>query len=218
MKILLLEDDVILQEIVEEHLINRSFEVDCFYDGTDALEATLDNSYDLLLLDVNVGGIDGFTLLQEVRRAQIKTAALFITSLQSSKDLQHAFDIGADDYIRKPFELAELDARIDNVSRRYNLQSSSSIEISKNINFFLDENRVDTNGVSYHLSIKQSEILKYLIKQKKQVVSFEELTYNLWDYENMPDSTTIRTYIKELRKVIGKDKIVTIRNQGYRFE
>jgi len=218
LKILLLEDDVILQEIVEEHLVERGFSVDCFYNGDDALGATLRARYDILLLDVNVGGIDGFTLLQKIRSEHIQTPALFITALQSSKDLQHAFDIGADDYIRKPFELTELDARIDNIRRRYNIELIQSIDIGENIKFFSSENRVQLNGKNHKLSVKQKEILDYLLKQKSRVVSFDELTYNLWDYENIPDSATIRTYIKEIRKIIGKDRIVTVRNQGYRFE
>ena len=218
MKILLLEDDVILQEIVEEHLIERNYSVDCFYNGDDALEATLQSRYDILILDVNVGGVDGFTLLQKIRNEYIQTPALYITALQSSKDLQHAFEIGADDYIRKPFELTELDARIDNIRRRYNIELTQCIDIGDNIKFFSSENRLESNGKNYKLSVKQKEILDYLLKQKSRVVSFEELTYNLWDYENIPDSATIRTYIKEIRKIIGKDRIVTVRNQGYRFE
>ena len=218
MKILLLEDDVILQEIVEEHLIERGFSVECFYNGEEAFGATSQTRYDILLLDVNVGGIDGFTLLQNIRSEHIQTPAIFITALQSSKDLQHAFNIGADDYIRKPFELTELDARIDNIRRRYNIELSQCIDIGEDIKFFSSENRVELNGNSYKLSVKQKEILDYLLKQKSRVVSFDELTYNLWNYENIPDSATIRTYIKEIRKIIGKDRIVTIRNQGYRFE
>jgi len=218
MKILLLEDDVILQEIVEEHLIYRGFNVDCYYNGNDALKSIEENIFDLLLLDVNVAGINGFLLLKEVRKSKIQTPALFITALQSASDLQNAFEIGADDYIRKPFELAELDARIDNVCRRYNMNTNNGVQISENILFFVSENRVEVDGSSTKLSQMQSEILNYLVKQKNRVVSQDELTVNLWDYEHIPDAATIRTYMKELRRIIGKERIVTIRNQGYKYE
>jgi len=218
MKILLLEDDVMLQEIIAEHLLERGFDVESFYDGNDALNAVKNAKFDLLLLDVNVNGLDGFSLLKRVREISIQIPAIFITSLQSATDLKHAFKMGADDYIKKPFDIEELDARVDNLRRRYLLDISKEIEIETDLFFIPDENLIKKSGSPFQLSTKQGEILHYLIKQSPHTVTIEELSYNLWEYENIPDNSTIRTYIKELRKIVGKEHIVTIRSQGYRYE
>ena len=115
MKILLLEDDIILQEIIEEFLVERGYDVESFFDGEKALDAIGAGSYDMLLLDVNVPNIDGFEILSYLREIGNTTPAIYITSLASIADLKKGFDLGADDYLKKPFELEELDARIGHI-------------------------------------------------------------------------------------------------------
>jgi len=112
MKILLLEDDIILQEIIEEFLVERGYDVESFFDGEKALDAIGAGSYDMLLLDVNVPNIDGFEILSYLREIGNTTPAIYITSLASIADLKKGFDLGADDYLKKPFELEELKALI----------------------------------------------------------------------------------------------------------
>ena len=123
MKIMLLEDDVILQEIIEEYLVEQGYEVESYFDGEKALDAIGTNAYDMLLLDVNVPNIDGFEILSYLREIGNTTPAIYITSLAGINDLKKGFDLGADDYLRKPFELEELNARIAHIVRLYRLQN-----------------------------------------------------------------------------------------------
>ena len=118
MNILLLEDDVILQEIMEEFLVEKGYEVESFFDGEKALDAIGSGSYDMLLLDVNVPNIDGFEILSYLREIGNTTPAIYITSLAGVEDLKKGFDLGADDYITKPFSPGELTSRVAAVLRR----------------------------------------------------------------------------------------------------
>ena len=113
MKILLLEDDVILQEIIEEFLIENSYDVESYFDGEKALDVIISGSYDMLILDVNVPNIDGFEILSYLREIGNTTPVIYITSLSSIESLKKGFNLGADDYLKKTFELEELKARIE---------------------------------------------------------------------------------------------------------
>jgi len=112
-KLLLLEDDLILQEIIAEYLREQGYAVDTYLDGSKALDAAMTQPYDMLLLDVNVPEIDGFELLGYLREIKNSIPVIFITSLSGIKSLQKGFELGANDYLKKPFELAELCIRIE---------------------------------------------------------------------------------------------------------
>lgn len=217
MRILLLEDDLILNEIISEHLIEKKHNVQSTFTGNDAEDAIYSKVFDILLLDVNVPNINGFTLLNELRQNGIKTPAIFITSANMLEDIEKGFNSGCDDYIKKPFELKELDLRIDNIKRLHNISPSSIIEISKDS--FLDKENllINKEETNIYISQKESEVLQYLIQNKNKIVSIEELSTNVWAYEDSPTASTIRTYIKNIRKVIGDELIKNIRGVGYRF-
>ena len=134
MKILLLEDDIILSEVLYEHLSEQEYEVDVSYDGEDAYEKILTSSYDLLLFDVNVPTLDGFELLKLLKELFMNIPTIFITSLNSANDLKKGFDLGCDDYLKKPFELIELDSRIN-----YILKSFKSSKITIDEKRYLDK-------------------------------------------------------------------------------
>jgi len=121
MKILLLEDDLILNEILQEHLILQNHTVITTFSANKAQEYLYSQIFDLLLLDVNVPQLNGFELLKELRSLNIKTPAIFITSLSMVEDMQKGFQSGCDDYIRKPFDLKELDLRINNIKRLFSI-------------------------------------------------------------------------------------------------
>ena len=117
-KILLLEDDINLSETIEEFLYDEGYEVVCVYDGISAEEKIYEQKFDLLLLDVNVPGINGFELLKKIREEGNETPAIFITSLNSTDDLSSGYESGCDDYIRKPFALKELLLRVQTILKR----------------------------------------------------------------------------------------------------
>ena len=216
MKILLLEDDMMLAELIKEHLQEQGSIVDHFIDGESAEDAILSKKYDLLLLDVNVPGINGFELLKSMRDRKDMTPAIMITSRNSSLDLKEGFEYGCDDYIKKPFEFEELDARIDHIVRIFRIGDDEVIEIAENILFYPALHKLEVLSEPVALTPKASEILHYLYKNRGRIVSREELTQNLWVYDEIPTDATIRSYIKILRKYISN--IITERGVGYGFK
>ena len=216
MKILLLEDDLILNEILEEHLNNKDFQVITTFSSNEAIKYLYSQTFDLLLLDVNVPDLNGFELLKELRKNNILTPTIFITSLNMVEDMQKGFDSGCDDYIKKPFELKELDIRINNIKRLFNIDRKT-IKIDENSYLDLQNLQINLNNQNFIISKKESEILAYLINNSKKTVGIEELINNIWSYEDSVESSTIRTYIKNLRKILGEEKILNIRGVGYRF-
>jgi two-component system, OmpR family, response regulator len=217
MKILLLEDDLILNEIIEEHLQSKNYNVVSTFTGDEAQDIIYSQTFDLMLFDVNVPNINGFELLENLRKNGIKTPTIFITSANMVEDIEKGFNSGCDDYIKKPFELRELDLRIENIKRLHNISSLSSIKISEDVFLDKDSLMININGNKIHIAQKESEVLEYLIKNRNKSVSIEELSTNVWAYEESPIASTIRTYIKNLRKIIGEDSIINIRGVGYRF-
>lgn len=216
MKILLLEDDLILNEIIEEFLQELGYEVTCVYDGMKASEIMYDEHFDLLILDVNVPTISGFEFLESLRNESITTPAIFITSLHTIDDIEKGFNVGADDYLKKPFELKELELRINNIKRLLHLDIDE-LNIDENISFNTKLNYIDCEGIKTKLPLKEAQVLKYLLKNTNRCVSQDELSSNIWSYESAPTSSTIRTYIKNIRKIIGDEYIQTIKGVGYRF-
>lgn len=217
MKILLLEDDLILNEILEEHLLLEKHEVSLAFNGEQAQELLYSKTFELLLLDVNVPLMSGFELLKELRSKEIHTPAIFITSLNMVDDVEKGFEAGCDDYIKKPFELKELDLRINNIKRLFKIEQDKIIKISDSISIDEKNLAVIINDMRLKISLKELEILKYLIKNSEKYISVEEFCSNIWSYEESPSSSTIRTYIKNLRKILGENIISNIRGVGYRF-
>ena len=164
MKILLLEDDLILNEIIEEHLLSQNYEVSAVYTGLEAQDLLYSQKFDLLLLDVNVPILNGFELLKELRQKEIYTPAIFLTSLNQVSDIEEGFKSGCDDYIKKPFELKELDIRINNIKRLFNINPNNLIEISKDIFLDVENLLIIKNDKQIHIAKKECEVLQYLIK------------------------------------------------------
>ncbi|MGP2656799.1 response regulator transcription factor [Malaciobacter sp. WC5094] len=217
MKILLLEDDLLLNEIIEEHLEEKGHDIDCAYDGNEALEFIYSKNYDILLFDVNVPSLNGFELLKHLRDENINTATIFITSANLLEDVEEGFKTGCDDYIKKPFELKELDLRIKNVCRLHNISPNKLLKISEDIKFDVNNLEIIKDNEKIHIRQKESDVLLYLMKRKNVAVSVDELSMNVWAYEDNPSPATIRTYIKNLRKILNEDLISNIRGVGYRF-
>lgn len=217
MKIFLMEDDLLVNEIIEEHLTEQGHDIKISFNGNTAEEILYSEVFDLLLLDVNVPNIDGFKLLKELREREIFTPAIFITSLTMMDDIEKGFDSGCDDYLKKPFELKELDLRINNIKRLFKINNDKILTISNDITIDKENLLVKVNEKEIHISSKELNVLEYLMKHQNTPVSIDELTSNIWSYENTPLATTIRTYIKNLRKALGEEYITNIRGVGYRF-
>ena len=217
-KILLLEDDANLNETVTEFLEDEGYEVTSTYDGYEAQDKIYESKFDLLLLDVNTPGIDGFTLLKEARENDVVAPSIFITSLNGVDDLERGFNSGCDDYIRKPFVLKELSIRIETLLRRgFFHEANEMISLGDNIEYNTKSNELLVNGVAETLGNKESSLFKLFMQHPNEVLSHERIYKELWDYDEDPSDTALRTYIKNIRKIIGKDRIVSIKKQGYKF-
>ena len=214
MKILLLEDDVILQEIIEEFLLESGYDVEAFFDGEKALDTIGTNAYDMLLLDVNVPNIDGFEILAYLREIGNTTPAIYITSLAGIDNLKKGFDLGADDYLRKPFELEELKARIEHIVRIYRLQEEIEFDGMK---FVPKAHQIYVDDRVIEMRQKEAQVLEYFIRNTGKIISCDEIIENIWNDENIPAHATIRTYIKNLRKMFTKEYFDNIKGEGYRF-
>jgi len=215
MNILLLEDDTVLADILIDFL-EENYTVTHTYSMKKALSLCEDQAFDLYLFDINVPDGDGISLLKDLRAFSDETPAIFITAFHDTKHLKDAFQAGGNDFIKKPFELEELTQRIENIKRHFGLESLIAIDAS--LCFDTASHRLYSDEKNISLSLKESECLHYLYKNRHRVVSPDELLQNLWAYDEMPSEDTIRTLIKQLRKYIGKEHIINIRGEGYRFE
>lgn len=219
MKVLLLEDDLALSDILYDHLTHMKYDVTLVYDGESALEQLVTQKFDFALLDINTPKLSGIEVLKSVRNEyQNKTPIIILTAYQDIKHLKASFELGSDDYIKKPFDLEELNQRIIKLCRQYSLNNTEQIHLSENIIFEPSSCEIVIENKKIKIAQKEKDILKYFFTHKNRVVSTEELLQNIWEYDEMPSDATIRVYIKNLREIIGKDKITTIRSIGYKFE
>ena len=217
MKILLLEDDIMLSEVVVEHLESYAYVVTAVYDGLEAEDLLFEEKFDLLLLDVNVPLLNGFELLKNLRVAGNTTPTIFITSMNSSQDVSEGFELGANDYLKKPFEMIELKARIENIKRQFKIDPLDVIEISPPLTYDISRNILKVENKEVKISKKEGEFLTYFLQHRGEVLSSTDLMVNVWSYDTTPSSATLRTYIKTLRQYLGESSISTIRGLGYVF-
>ncbi|MDX9813882.1 MAG: response regulator transcription factor [Sulfurimonadaceae bacterium] len=217
MKILYLEDDLTLSQSITEFLEDSGFEVICAYDGKEALELIYKNIFDIFLLDVSVPYIDGFTLLEELREVSILTPAIFITSRNTLSDLSSGYNSGADDYIKKPFELKELLLRINALLKREYNSQTKTISIKNDVEFDMLSGTLIVGDEKIALHQKEILLLKLFLKNKNQILSFDDIYQNVWQSNQMHSYLSLRTYIKTLRKYLGKEQILSIRNVGYKL-
>ncbi len=217
MKILLLEDEYTLRESIKELLQECNYIIDDYSNGEEAFDAIYYNSYDLFLLDVNVPGMNGFELLEQVRKNDIETPAIFITSLTEIDNLEKGFDLGCNDYIKKPFDLAELKLRVATALKQ-NLPKSKNNIISLGCKYKYDTKNfiLTRNDKEVQLSKTEKMILDLLIKNKNKTVSQEMIIDYVWD--DYVDPANVRVQINNLRKKLDKDLIKNIRGAGYRLE
>jgi len=219
MRVLLLEDDNLLSDLLNDHLVDKGYDVTLCLNGQDALEYLIDEKFDLALLDINTPIMSGIEVLKTIReKYKNKTPVIILTAYQDTKHLKDSFENGVDDYIKKPFDLVELDQRILRLCRQFSIEQNAKIEISSDILFDPESCTINNKDKNISIAQKERDILKYFCTHRGRVISSEELLQNIWAYEEMPTDATIRVYIKNLREIIGKEKITTIRGIGYKFE
>jgi len=218
MQLLVLEDDLVLADILVAHLEEKGHRVTLCHDGECALEFIESQKFDMLILDINVPKITGPEVIETIRSYHITTPAMLITAYQDTAHVRRGFESGCDGYLKKPFDLEEFDVRLLNLSKHFAIQGEESVFISATIKLFPATNSLHVNEKIYTIAPKECEILSYFGAHAKRLIPTEELMQNLWTYDTLPSEATIRVYIKNLRNLIGKETIQTIRGSGYRFE
>lgn len=217
-KLLLLEDESALNETITEYLQEQGYEVVSVFDGDEAQDRVYETPFDLLLLDVNVPGIDGFSLLKTARETGTKTPAIFLTSRSALADVEDGFESGADDYLRKPFALKELLLRIENLLKRnFHHENTDKIELGEDLYYDTATLTLYKNGETVTLSDKESRLLKLFIQRRGELVVHEVIKEQLWGFDEEPSDDALRTYIKHLRQILGKENIVSHKRLGYQF-
>lgn len=216
-KILILEDDRLFIETMQDFLEEENFVVDLAYNGEEALNKSFNNKYDLYLLDVNVPYINGFDFLRELREAGDKTPAIFITSLNDKASLSTGFNSGCDDFLKKPVDLDELLFRIKAIIARYKPQIKT-IQLDENTLFDFANLQLLRENSNLNLAPKEAMLLKLLLQNRDKIVNKEMIEEYLWNPSENISEGSIRVYINNLKKIIGKDKIKNIRGVGYKFE
>ncbi len=217
-KIFLLEDDVSLNETISEFLEEEGYSIESAYDGDEAQELMYENSYDLYLLDVNVPGLNGFELLKNARKEDDSVPAIFVTSLNRIDDLEVGYKSGCDDYLKKPFELRELLFRVQTLLKReFSHVNKELIKISNDIEYDMLTNELIVSGKIVRIQNKEALLLKLFLQRKDEIIPHSVIYDTLWSYDEVSSDSALRTYIKNLRKLIGKEKIVSIKKLGYKF-
>ena len=211
-KILLLEDDLNLRETIEEELEEKGFQITSTDKSDDVIELTYQERFDLYLFDVNVIGMNGFKLLEALREAGDETPTIFLTSKNKTQDVIEGFDVGASDYLKKPFDIDELIARM----LRF-LKTKKAYIISDNITYLTESYEVLNHEKKILLNQKDAQILEYFLKHKNQIISKEQIIDDIYEGEYITDST-FRGYIKKIKTAIGEEHIRNVRGQGYIFE
>jgi len=217
-KLLILEDDLTLNETLKDFFEELNYEVVSVYDGEEAYSKMYESNFDLFLLDVNVPSMNGFELLKNVRAQNINTPAIYMTSLNSMDNLEEGYGSGCDDYIRKPFILKELHLRVKTIlSRSFHHVNDEKLKINENIYFDINTNILYNNDEICNIKNKEAKLLKFFLQNKDQIISHDRIYEALWEYDEDFSENALRTYIKNIRKIIGKEKIVSIKKLGYRF-
>lgn len=199
MRLLVVEDEIDLLDAITDGLCLDGYAVDKASNGVYALEMALIENYDLIILDLNLPKMDGFEVLNEIRKNNKDVKILILSAKTSIDDKIYGLDNGANDYLTKPFNFKELEARIRNLLRR-NFITNQNILIFDKLKLDLSKKNVAINNKEIHLTKKEFSILEYLLLNQNKIISQEELIEHIWDQNSNFFSSSIRVHIASLRK------------------
>ncbi|MBB1564868.1 response regulator transcription factor [Candidatus Gracilibacteria bacterium] len=217
MKVLVVEDNEILSRNIVRYLSSREIFTEASLDGEDGLYKALTKHYDVIILDINLPKKDGLEVCKTIRDRGKEVSIIMLTSRGTNEDIVTGLDIGADDYLVKPFEYSELFARINAIYRRRMQNQSNTMIYFSNIEINLKSHEVKQNGENISLSKLEFELLKFLAQNRSKALSREEIYEVVWG-ESGNDfvfSKTIDVYVGYLRKKLGKDSIETVKGFGF---
>ncbi len=220
MRILVVEDEKKVANFIKHGLEEEKYIVETAYDGVSGLEMAMHNQFDAILLDVMLPGKDGFAILKELREGGVTTPVLMLTARGAIEERVQGLDLGADDYLPKPFSFDELAARLRSILRRSSPEKSTKLKCG---DLVLDtvSHFAYRNGAEIELTTKEYALLEYMIRNKNRILSRSTITQHVWKHNFDPESNIIDVYIKRLRSKIEKEDarplIQSIRGVGYRM-
>lgn len=217
MRILIVDDEALIREVIREYLLLEGYEVDEAQDGDDAINKCKLNDYTLVIMDIMMPHKDGFQACKEIKK--VKDIPFIMLSARSEEyDKLVGFELGIDDYVTKPFSPKELMARVKAVLKRFS--NDSDIYVLDGLKIDDKAHEVSVDNENIYLTPKEYDLLKYLVANKNIALSREQLLTNVWGYDFYGDDRTIDTHVKTLRKNIGNygENIKTVRGVGYKFE
>lgn len=219
MKILVVEDEKDLNKIITKYLKKSNYSVDSAYDGEEALDYINVGEYDVIILDIMMPKMNGYDFIKRIRRDKNNVAVLMLTAKDSLEDKVKGLDLGADDYLVKPFEFDELLARIRAMLRRNYRESATNILVIGDVELDTVKKSVTKNGSIIELTAKEYEVLEYLLRNKNHILSREQIREHVWDFDYEGESNIIDVLIKNIRQKIDDNKeesiIQTKRGAGY---
>lgn len=222
--ILYAEDELFLGKIVKESLESRGFNVIMEENGSKVIDLFLSLQPDICVLDIMLPGKDGFALAKEIKALKPQMPIIFLTAKTQTEDVVKGFSIGGNDYLRKPFSMEELIARINNLLRLSGgtqMEATNPDELKLGIfSFNLPRQTLNANGEEKKLSFRESELLKYLYENRQAIIDRRDLLNVLWGNDNFFNSRNLDVYITKLRGYLREDptlEILTIKGIGYRF-
>lgn len=220
-KVLLVEDDYSIREVIDDYFSSKSdggIQLTLAANGNDGLNELSDNDYDLVMLDVMLPDIDGFSICREIRRKS-GIPILFLTARAREEDVLYGYELGCDDYMVKPFSLAELYAKVNALLKRSKGTVMSQQLICGNISMDLITLQVTANGNTAELAPKEFALLRYLLEHKNWVIDRDTLLNKIWGYDYFGGDRVVDNHIKKLRKALGAagEQIKTVVKQGYKL-
>lgn len=220
-KILLVEDNIQIQEVISDYFIGKSngeLELTCALNGNDGILKIYETEFDLILLDIMLPGVDGFTICREIRQRST-VPIIFITAKIHEEDMLYGYDLGCDDYITKPFSLNELYAKVNALLKRSKGLIGSSVLRCGDITINPSTYVVQVKGDTITLPPKQYALLKYFLEHKECVVDREILISRIWGYDYEGNDRVVDNHIKKLRKALGSSgkHIKTVVAKGYKM-
>lgn len=218
-KILVVEDDLDIQELLQIFLQESGYDITVANDGLEAINLFSDNDFDLILLDILLPKIDGFSVCEFIRKKS-QIPIIILTALNGEKEQIKGLDLQVDDYITKPFSMPVLVRKIAAVLRRASKTSDQEHKIISYDNLILDfdDYTASVNGISYELTQREFEVLRELLLNQGRILTRQNLLNKLWKYDFYGDERVIDTHIKNLRKKLNITFIQTIRGVGYKID
>lgn len=220
MRLLIVEDEANISEYLKRHLRAEGFDVDVASDGVTGLELALKNCYDAITLDIMLPGINGYRVCHEIRQAGLDTPILMLSAKNGEYDEADALEIGADDFLSKPFSLVVLVARLRNLLRRKGQSRDRALSVA-GIQLDAGKRTVSRDGHAIELAPREFALLEYLMRHEGQVLSKADILGHVWGPEFEGNDSVLEVYIGYLRKKVdtpfGRKSIRTARGVGYRI-